>query len=49
MVRTDETTVLAAIYGDDFSNEVGTWGLPALCVRVRPPDLESKNVGSELT
>ena len=48
-VRTDETVVLEAIYGDDFSKKTGTWGFPVLCIRVKPPDLKPQRVGSELT
>lgn len=47
--RTDETTVLEVIYGDDFSIENNGRGSPILFIRVRPPDLEPQRVGSELT
>lgn len=47
MTRADEETVLAAVYGDDFTREKGVWGCARLCVHVRPPDTEK--VGSELT
>ena len=48
-VRTDETTVLEAIYGDDFSKKTSSRGFSTFRIRVRPPDLEPKKVGSELT
>lgn len=46
--REDEETVLAAVYGDDYSKEEGVWGYPVLCVHVRPPDLQKERIGSEL-
>jgi hypothetical protein len=46
--REDEETVLAAVYGDDYSKEEGVWGYPVLCVQVRPPDLQPERIGSEL-
>uniref|UniRef100_A0A6U6FXU5 non-specific serine/threonine protein kinase n=2 Tax=Odontella aurita TaxID=265563 RepID=A0A6U6FXU5_9STRA len=48
-VRTDEETVLSAVYGHDFSRENGVWGCARLNVHVRPPDTQIENVGSELT
>ena len=47
--RADEETVLAAVYGDDFSSEEGVWGCARLNVRVRPPDIAREQVGSEFT
>lgn len=46
MTRADEETVLAAVYGHDFTREKGVWGCARLNVHVRPPDTEK--VGSEL-
>lgn len=46
--RADEETVLSAIYGPDFSRENGAWGAPKLEVQVRPPDLDTQKVGSQL-
>mmetsp|Transcript_23251 Transcript_23251/g.27488 ORF Transcript_23251/g.27488 Transcript_23251/m.27488 type:complete len:100 (+) Transcript_23251:172-471(+) len=43
--RTDETTVLEVIYGDDFSIE-NNGRASILFIRVRPPDLEPQRVGS---
>lgn len=34
--RRDEETVLAAIYGDDFSLESGAWNCPVYKLRIRP-------------
>jgi eukaryotic translation initiation factor 2-alpha kinase 4 len=45
--RTDEVTVLEAVYGDDFSTQKGVWGLPRLSVKVRPPDVEPSKIGTE--
>lgn len=47
-MRTDEVTVLEAVYGEDFSSRPGVWGLPRLSVRVRPPDVEPSRVGAEV-
>ena len=47
--RADEETVLAAVYGDDFSSEEGVWGCARLNVAVRPPDTAREQVGSEFT
>ena len=49
LYRSDEETVLAAVYGEDFRREDGVWGCAKLCVHVRPPDTEKEKVGSELT
>ena len=49
LARTDEETVLTAVYGEDFSREIGVWGCAKLAVHVRPPDIEREHVGSELT
>jgi hypothetical protein len=38
--RSDEEMVLVAIYGDDFSKEVGTWGQQKVLVNVRPPGID---------
>ena len=46
--RSDEVTVLEAVYGDDFSNKVGVWNCPLWTVHVRPPDLEPEKIGSHL-
>jgi translation initiation factor 2-alpha kinase 4 len=45
----DEVTVLTAIYADDFKSEKGTWGQKKLNVRVKPPDLEPKQIGCHAT
>ena len=34
--RHDEETVLAAIYGDDFTLESGAWNCPVYKLRIRP-------------
>ena len=34
--RHDEETVLAAIYGDDFTLESGAWNCPMYKLRIRP-------------
>jgi hypothetical protein len=47
VTRADEETVLAAVYGDDFSREDGVWGVARLNVHCRPPDVDQ--VGCELT
>ena len=49
MVRVDEETVLAAVYGDDFSKKKGAWGSTKLCIHVKPPDLVPECIGTELT
>jgi translation initiation factor 2-alpha kinase 4 len=49
LTRTDEETVLTAVYGEDFSRETGVWGCAKLSVHVRPPDIQREHVGSELT
>ena len=46
--RADEETVLAAVYGDDFSSEEGVWGCARLNVAVRPPDIAREHLGSEV-
>ena len=45
--RADEETVLAAVYGDEFSREDGAWGVSRWNVHCRPPDADQ--VGCELT
>ena len=45
--RADEETVLAAVYGDDFTREHGIGGVARLNVHCRPPDVD--RVGCELT
>ena len=45
--RADEETVLAAVYGDDFTRENGARGVARLNVHCRPPDVD--RVGCELT
>jgi Protein kinase domain/RWD domain len=47
--RADEEMVLQAIYGDDYHSEVGAWGQKKLFVKVRPPDLEPKQIGCGAT
>ena len=47
VTRADEETVLAAVYGDDFSREDGVWGVARLNVHCRPPDVDQ--VGCELS
>ena len=47
--RTDEETVLAAVYGDEFSSEVGVWGCKRLSVLVKPPDVDQDQIGNQLT
>jgi translation initiation factor 2-alpha kinase 4 len=47
--RADEEMVLQTIYGDDFFTEPGTWGQKILSVKVRPPDLEPKQIGCGAT
>jgi translation initiation factor 2-alpha kinase 4 len=49
MSRADEETVLAAVYGDEFTREDGVWGCARLNVHCRPPDVERHCVGCELT
>ena len=48
MARDDEETVLTAVYGEDFTREVGVWGCARLNVHVRPPDTDREHIGSEL-
>ena len=48
MSRADEETVLAAVYGEDFTRQNGAWGCPKLQVHVKPPP-DEKVVGCELT
>jgi len=48
--RTDEETVLSAVYGNDFTCHSGAWGCPKLQVAVRPPDTRNPQVvGCHLT
>jgi hypothetical protein len=47
VARADEETVLAAVYGDDFSRDDGIGGVARLSVHCRPPDVD--RVGCELT
>lgn len=47
--RADEEMVLETIYGADFYTETGTWGQKKLSVKVRPPDLEPKQIGCGAT
>jgi len=47
--RTDEETVLDAVYGKDYYKKEGVWGLPVLCVKVLPPDVEEERIGSRVT
>ena len=49
LIRTDEETVLSAVYGPDFKRENGVWGCSRLSVRVRPPDTDREEVGCEAT
>lgn len=46
--RLDEETVLIAVYGDDFHTKDGPWGSKMFCVNVRPPDIDSEKIGSQL-
>jgi eukaryotic translation initiation factor 2-alpha kinase 4 len=48
MQRGDEETVLSAIYGLDFTAQTGAWGQTKLTVKVRPPDLDPKQIGCSL-
>jgi hypothetical protein len=45
--RADEETVLDAVYGKDFQRNVGVWGSARLEVQVRPPDVDTANIGSQ--
>ena len=47
--RTDEEIVLQAIYGNDYGSEEGSRGQKKLSVRVRPPDLQPKQIGCYAT
>jgi translation initiation factor 2-alpha kinase 4 len=47
--RTDEQTVLQCIYEDDYESEAGSWGQTIVKVKIRPPDLEPKQIGCHLT
>ena len=47
--RSNEEMVLDAIYGSDFSRQNGAWGCPKLEVQIKPPDLDSDKIGSQLT
>jgi len=46
--RADEETVLQVVYAQDFRRYDGVWGCSRLEVDVRPPDVESKRIGSQL-
>ena len=46
--RMDEITVLQVVYGDDFTQSVGTWGLPVVVISVQPPDVATEKIGSRL-
>lgn len=48
LVRNDEETVLSAVYGEDYVKR-GNSFMPQLHVHIRPPDVESHRIGSELT
>jgi|NOAtaT_6_FD_contig_71_584073_length_551_multi_2_in_0_out_0_1 hypothetical protein len=46
LYRNDEETVLQAVYGQDFSKEPGgNWGVHIYNIKVKPPDLQDKEVG----
>ena len=47
--RFDESTVLEAVYGDDFSSATGAWNCPTWAVNVQPPDIDTETIGSRLT
>ena len=49
MTRLDEETVLDAVYGNDFHKKDGPWGSRVFCVNVRPPDIHSNKIGSQVT
>lgn len=50
LARSDEETVLQAVYGPDFSRKCGANGRATrLNVRVRPPDTDQDHVGAQLT
>jgi len=49
LCRSDEETVLRAVYRDDFSREDGVWGCPRFNILVKPPDLQDENIGSVVT
>ena len=50
LCRSDEETVLAAVYGPDFTSKTGAQGRATrLNVHVRPPDTEKDHVGTQLT
>jgi translation initiation factor 2-alpha kinase 4 len=46
--RADEELVLNAVYGSEFTRELGAWGCPRFLVQVRPPDIDESNIGSQL-
>jgi translation initiation factor 2-alpha kinase 4 len=47
--RTDEETVLRCIYEEDYESEAGSWGQTIAKIKIRPPDLEPKQIGCHLT
>lgn len=50
LCRSDEETVLLAVYGPDFSRKEGAHGRATrLNVHVRPPDTNQDHVGTQLT
>lgn len=50
LYRTDEETVLQAVYAQDFSKEPGgNWGVHIYNIKVKPPDLHDTEVGCSLT
>ncbi len=47
--RADEETVLQCIYGEDYEREAGSWGQAIAKVKIRPPELDPKAMGCQLT
>lgn len=48
LARSDEETVLRAVYEDDFECIPGVWGVQQFNIKCRP-DTDAKNIGSTLT
>jgi len=49
LYRTDEETVLEAVYAQDFSKDPGSaWGVHVYNIKVKPPDLKEKEIGCSL-
>lgn len=47
--RADEDVVLQCIYGEDYEKEAGSWGQAIAKVKIRPPELDPKAMGCQLT